>query len=222
MDFVELRVGPERRALLLVEDDFSRFCVAHALLEHPTGEDVVAVLSAAIRLHGKPEAVYTDRGGPFLDFDRETSFGSFLERELIDHHVSAAYRPEGRGKVESLAGTVRRELWDICHFGSVEEAVKALREFFHRYNHRRAHMGIGGLTPADRFFGRQQEVLERMEAVSRRRQALALSSGSSGDPFVTEEVLSDGPCEVLRLVLHDGRLFLTFLGHRTDLGEMKS
>jgi transposase InsO family protein len=222
LDFVELRVGPERRALLLVEDDFSRFCVAHALFEHPTGEDVVSVLTAAIRLHGKPESVYTDRGGPFLDFDRETSFGAFLERELIDHHLSASYRPQGRGKVESLAGTVRRELWDVCHFGSVDEAQRALDDFLRGYNHARAHMGIDGLTPADRFFGRQAEVLANMEAVSRRRQGLALFSRSPGDPFVTEELLPGGPCEILRLALHGGHLFLSFLGHRVDLGKVES
>jgi len=101
MDFAELRVGPERRALLLVQDDFSRYCVAHALLENPTSEDVVSVLREAVRRHGKPEAVYTDRGGPFLAWSKPSSLGVFLEDELIDHHVSPSYRPQGRGKIES-------------------------------------------------------------------------------------------------------------------------
>jgi hypothetical protein len=84
-------------------------------------------------------------------------------------------------------------------------------------------MGIGGLTPADRFFGRQAEVLAKVEALSRRRQsAAALCGGPSDDPFVTEEILPDGPCEVFRLSLHAGRMFLTLLGHRVDLGEVKS
>jgi transposase InsO family protein len=108
LDFVELRVGPERRALLLVEDDFSRFCIAHSLFEHPTSEDVVAVLRDAIRRHGKPEAIYTDRGSPFLAWNKPSSLGRFLETELIDHHVSPSYRPQGRGKIESLAATVQR------------------------------------------------------------------------------------------------------------------
>ena len=221
MDFAELRVGPERRALLLVQDDFSRYCVAHALLENPTSEDVVLVLREAVRRHGKPEAVYTDRGGPFLAWNKPSSLGRFLEDELIDHHVSPSYRPQGRGKVESLVGTVRRELWDLVHFESAGMAVEALRTFFHHYNHRRAHMGIDGLTPADRFQGRWEEVRERVEAASRRRQGAAALRGGSSDPFVTEESLPVGPAEMLRLTVFQGRMTLNFLGHRVDLGEVE-
>ncbi len=221
MDFAELRVGPERWALLLVLDDFSRYCVAHALRQHPTSEDVVSVLKEAIRRDGKPEAVYTDRGGPFLAWSKPSSLGVFLEDELIDHHVSPSYRPQGRGKVESLVGTVRRELWDLVHFESADQAREALQTFFTHYNHRRAHMGIDGLTPADRFQGRWEEVRDRVEAASRRRQgAVALRDGS-GDPFITEESLPGGPAEVLRLTVFQGRMTLNFLGHRVELGEVK-
>jgi transposase InsO family protein len=221
---LDLRVGAERVALLLVLDDFSRFGVAHALLEQPTSEDVVAVLREAIHRHGKPEAIYTDRGGPFLAWNKPSSLGRFLETELIDHHVSPSYRPAGRGKVESLAATVRREFWDLAHFDSLKEIRAALVTFFHTYNHRRAHMGLDGLTPADRFHGRWEEVAGRVQAASRRRQgALVVSHGRGGDPFVTEEGLPDGPVEVLRLVVVDGRrMELRFLGHRVDLGEVKS
>lgn len=220
MDFVELRIGAARRALLIVEDDFSRFCVGHGLFENPTSEDVVAVLKAAIRRHGKPEAIYTDRGGPFLAWNKSSSLGRFLESELIDHHVSPSYRPRGRGKIESLADTVQRELWHVRQFGSPEEAEEALREFFRRYNFGRAHMGIDGLTPADRFFGRWEEVMERVQAASRGRQGAP--SGNGHDPFVTEEVLPGGPFEVLRLLVANGRMILSFLGHRVDLGEVTS
>jgi transposase InsO family protein len=222
LDFAELRIGPERRACLLLEDDYSRFCPGHALLENPTSEDVVSVLDQAIRLHGKPEAIYTDRGSPFLAWGKPSSLGHYLEENLIDHHVSPAYRPRGRGKIESLVGTLKRELWEVCQFGSVKEAEAALRGFFHHYNHRRAHMGIDGLTPADRYFGRSGDVLERVQAASRRRQGALALSGDGDDPFVTEEILPDGPFEMLRLLVEEKRLILTFLGHRVDLGEIES
>jgi transposase InsO family protein len=222
MDFVELRVGETRVAALLMLDDFSRFCVAHALLEEVTSEKVVEVLRDAIRRHGKPEAVYTDRGSPFLAWKSPEAFEGFLEAELIEHHVSAAYRPQGRGKIESLAGTVRRELWDVVHFASVEEARAALRDFLHTYNFRRAHLGLDGLVPADRFLGRFEEVRARVEAASRRRPAAAGGFGPGrADPFVTEEDLPDGVVEVLRLLVLDGRMQLRFLGHAVDLGPVK-
>lgn len=42
LDFMELRVGAERRWLLVIEDDFSRFVVGHVLADGPSSEVVVA------------------------------------------------------------------------------------------------------------------------------------------------------------------------------------
>ncbi len=232
MDFAEVRVGPERVALLVVLDDFSRFVVAHDLIQSDevSSERVVLVLKEAIRRHGKPEAIYTDRGGPFLAWNKPSSLGAFLESELIDHAVTPAYRPMGRGKVEALIGTIRRELWDVVHFESVERANEEVALFFRRYNHERAHIGIDGLTPADRFFGRWEQIRERVDAATRKRQGSLLSAsplpsgnghGRPDDPFSAEESLPAAPLELLRLVVVGGRLELRFLGHRVDLGEVK-
>lgn len=220
MDFVVLRVGPEQVSVLLVIDDFSRYCVAHELMTDPTSEAVVDVLRRAIRQHGKCEAVYTDRGGPFLAWRNPSSLEQFLEDELIEHHVGPSYRPQGRGKVEALAGTIQRELWNLVHFESVEAARERLAAFMSWYNAGRAHMGIDGLTPADRYFGRWDEVKARVDALSRGRQ---LALAGTGSDRTTEEVpVAGGPVEVLRLVAIDGRLELRFLGHRVILGPMQA
>jgi hypothetical protein len=116
---------------------------------------------------------------------------------------------------------VRRELWDIEHFESLDAAREALARFFHHFNHRRAHMGLDGLVPADRFFGRAEQVLARVQAASRRRQD-ALVHGQGADPFVSEDTGPESPCEVLRLVLVHGRMELRLLGHRVDLGPLQS
>jgi hypothetical protein len=71
---------------------------------------------------------------------------------------------------------VQRELWEVIQFDSVDQAERELATFFADYNHSRAHLGIGSLVPADRFYGRWPEVIAEMDAVSRRRQgALALA-----------------------------------------------
>ncbi|MBV8302464.1 MAG: transposase family protein [Candidatus Dormibacteraeota bacterium] len=219
LDFVELRVGPVHVSLLLVLDDFSRYCVAFELMTEPTSEAVVAVLERAIRQHGKPEAIYTDRGGAFLAWRNASSLECFLERELIDHHVGPSYRPQGRGKVESLAGTIQRELWNVVHFESVDVARDKVAEFFRFYNEARAHMGIDGLTPADRYFGRWEQVKARVDAATRGRLQ-ALSAFTEGR--LTEEIAASGPAEVLRLAAVDGHLELRFLGHRVDLGPIQA
>lgn len=218
LDFTELRIGAERRSLLLIEDDFSRFIVAHRLLEHPTSESVVELMREAMDLHGKPEAVYTDRGGQFLAWLESSSFQRFLEIELIDHHLSAAYNPRGRGKIEAAIRTVQRELWEVVHFGSVEEAERALFSFIPDYNHRRAHLGLDGLVPADRYFGRAREVREAIEAQSRRREGVLVLEDHLR---LTEEMPSDERVEVLRLMVVEGQVELRFLGHRLKLGRLE-
>jgi hypothetical protein len=145
-----------------------------------------------------------------------------LEAEEIDHIIGRSYSPKGGGKVESLIGTVRRELWEVEHFADVEEAKRRVTEFFEEYNHSRAHMGIDGLTPADRFFGRADYVLAAVDGLSRRRQGASAMELCPKASF--EEVLgirTGSPLEVLRLVLVDGQMELRFCGARVCLGEVK-
>ena len=180
-----------------------------------------ATLRQAIARHGKPEAVRTDRGGAFVAFNKETDFGRFLDAELIDHSVGRPYHPQGGGKVESAIGTLRRELWDVFEFASRAEAERKLSEFFHAYNESRAHMGIDGLTPADRYFGRADRVLATVNAISRKRHAAYALHPESGAPL--EELTgadSGAPLEVLRLVLQDGVMELRFCGARVPLGAI--
>ena len=222
-DFTEVRVGDERLHVLIILDDFSRFVVGFALADAPDSDVAVRTLRAAIARHGKPEAMRTDRGGAFVAFSKETHFGRFLEAELIDHIVGRSYRPRGGGKVESAVGTLKRELWEVFHFEDRAEAEDRLADFFEEYNERRAHMGIDGLTPADRFFGRADRVLAAIDAVSRKRQG-ALALGEKRGAAI-EEVTSirDGaPLEVLRLVLVDGAMELRFCGARVRLGHVES
>lgn len=215
LDATDLRVGPDKRVLVVGIDDFSRFVVGWTVLESPTGEKVVEMLREAFRKHGKAEAVYTDRAGMFLDWGKETSFQRFLAHELIDHIVSRPYHPQGRGKIEALFKTIRRELWDVRHFESWDEAVAALAEWLQAYNARRAHMGIDGLTPADRFFGRWDEVRGRIEAAARGR----LATGAPSPNLFEDEAAGCG-VEVLRLMAIDGSLELRFLGRRIRLGTL--
>jgi transposase InsO family protein len=219
LDFTELRVGAERRWLLVIEDDFSRFVVGHRLAEGPSTEVAVEVMREAIRLHGKPERVYTDRGSAFTAWRDVAGFEVFCDEQLIDHSLRRAHRPQGGGKVEAVIATVQRELWQVVHFESVADADRALAGFFADYNHRRAHLGIGGLVPADRFFGRWPEVCAEMDALSRGRQgAQALAAGrrlSVEPPAPGERVVC------LQLVIVGDEAELHFLGRRIRLGRVE-
>jgi len=215
MDALALRVHSERCYLHLVLDDFSRFIPGHRLSEQVTSEEAVAVLSEAIALHGKPERVLTDRGGQFRAIREETSFRQFLERELIDHSLSRPYHPQTLGKIESVNRAIQKELIYVREFGSVTEAREAIGGWIEYYNFQRAHMGIDGLVPADRYFGRQHRVLEAIQARSRQRAVTTpLDSPVAGPVEEVGEAL-----EVLRLMLVDGQIQLRFCGLQAVLGK---
>lgn len=217
MDFTALRVGMDKMHLLVILDDFSRFAVGHGLFDAPEGDAASELLRLAIARHGVPEAVRTDRGGAF----QSAEFARMLEAELIDHIVGRSYHPQGGGKVESLIGTVRRELWDVEQFVDRDEARRRLEQFIEHYNEHRAHMGIDGLTPADRFFGRADRVLATVNALSRRRQGVAPlpPAGTTVEELTGLE--ERAPTEVLRLVLLDGQMQLRFCGAQVDLGRVE-
>jgi hypothetical protein len=164
--------------------------------------------------------VYTDRGGAFLAWRDESGFQRFCEQELIDHHVGRSYHPQGRGKVEALIRTMQQELFEVEHFPDAHAFEQALVRFTSRYNFQRAHMGIDGLTPADRYFGRWPAVLEQINAVSRRRNGAPVHAG--GGPLPIEEAGVDGgPVEALRIVMHAGNLEVRLFGHRVVVGAVQ-
>jgi transposase InsO family protein len=218
-DFCEVRVGDERLHVVLILDDFSRFIVGYAVLDSPSSAGATAAFRVAIGRHGKPEAVRTDRGGAFVAHTKDGDFARMLETELIDHIVGRSYSPRGGGKVESAVGTLKRELWECFHFEDRDIAERRLGAFIEEYNHRRAHMGIDGLTPADRFFGRADQVLARVDAVSRGRNGtLAKAGGPVEEPLSAS---TGAPLEVLRLVIEDGVMEMRFCGARVQLGPLK-
>lgn len=219
MDFAEMRIVGQKLHLLVVLDDFSRYCVGYVLADEPSAAVTIEVLSRAFARHGKPEAIRSDRGGAFTSGEVER----MLEAQLIDHIVGRSYHPQGGGKVESLIGTVRRELWDVVELGDRADAEQKLAAFIDGYNERRAHMGIDGLTPADRYHGRADRVLAAVDAISRRR-AGALAHGAPAGSAVEEALGTErgAPLEVLRLVVTDGVLELRFCGARCVLGPLET
>jgi len=220
-DFCEIRLTVQKMYLLVIIDDFSRYVVGHSLCDSPTSEVATTLLYKAIARHGKPESIRSDRGGAFVAFSKESDFGKVLEAELIDHIVGKPYKPQGGGKVEAVFKTLRRELLDVEHLNSRAEAERRIADFFDGYNNKRAHMGIDGLTPADRFHGKAEEVLEAVNALSRRRQSVLDQLAGSGGPI--EEVslgAKQAPTEILRIVLVEGKMELRFCGARVCLGPV--
>ena len=165
MDVLHFHVHAQRVYLILALDDHSRFVVGWGLLQRETMEDAIAVLEEAIRRYGKPEAILTDRGAAFHSWSGVSRFDRMLESYGIDHRLAAAHHPQTCGKVEALNKAIQKELIRRVEFRNFLDAKEKIGAWIDAFNHERTHQGLGGvLVPADRFYGRADRVLERIQA----------------------------------------------------------
>jgi len=199
LDFVQFYVHKAKVYLLLIEDDYSRFIVEFALCEGERAQLVIDAVEAAIARHGKPESVVVDGGSGFFSWRGQSQ----LERMCEDYGIDfiKAGKAGGNSKLEALNGSVRRELLDRVEFADLDDARRKVAEWVRFYNLERPHEGLGGLlVPADRFFGRVDEVMAQLER---------------GDPVVVAGLgLETRPLELFRVVSRGGHPELWLLGQK--------
>src|SRR3954470_126020 len=113
--------------------------------------------------HGRPERVMHDKGSAFWSWRGIARFTELLTEMGID--MIPAEHKEWNGKVEVFNANLHKELFDVQRFYDVAEMKRRLAAHLHWYNHARTHHALGGLlVPADRYYGRVDEVLARIEA----------------------------------------------------------
>ena len=64
------------------------------------------------------------------------------------------------GKLQRFHETLKSRL-NLLAFTSPEAMRAAMAEFIEQYNHRRYHEEIENVTPADVYYGRREEILQR-------------------------------------------------------------
>lgn len=201
LDFLHRHINKQKVYILVVLDDFSRFIVGGALWD---GERVAAVqetFSAAVARHGKPEKVLSDGGSAFHSWRGVGAFTSLLTELEVDQIV--ARNPQTNGKLEVLNANIQKELLSQEKFFDLGETQRRFLAWVDFYNFRRTHHALGGLlVPADRYFGRAEEVLARIEAGE--------SPNGVGEPVPVGERQLD----LFRISSCRGRVELHLLGHR--------
>jgi putative transposase len=213
MDVLQFHVHAQRLYLLLALDDHSRFIVGWALLQRETMDDAIACLEDAIRRYGKPEAVLTDRGAVFHTWSGIGQFDRVLEAYGIDHLLSAPNHPKTLGKVEAVNKAIQKELIDRIEFRNYLDAKDHIGRWVDEFNHRRTHQGLGGvLVPADRFYGRADRVLARIEGARSR-------NGSDPVPPELETKEDDREVTLFQLRLRAGIIEVWLFGRRIAVLE---
>ena len=204
LDFLHRHVHLQKVYVLLLIDDYSRFIVGAALWE---GERVAAVIETfeeSITRHGRPEKAMSDGGSAFYAWKGIGQFTRLLEELEIDQLI--AQRPQSNGKLEVLNGNIQKELFNVERFFDLGEAQRRLRVWVSFYNFRRTHHALGGLlVPADRYFGRADEVLAQIEAGHG-----IDATNLTGEPVPVGERLLD----LFRVTSRAGQLEIWLMGQR--------
>ena len=163
LDFVHRNINRASTFTLILIDDFSRFVVGHGVDDAERADMVLDTFEAAVARHGRPEMVLSDKGSAFWSWKGISRFTALLTEMGIEQIV--AENKETNGKVEVFNGNLHKELFDAHRFYDVAEMKRRLSAHLHWYNHDRTSHALGGLlVPADRFHGRADEVLARIEA----------------------------------------------------------
>jgi len=208
IDTKEFYVHDLKLRLIDIIDDFSRFIIAHGVFrEAVSSEHAISVLREGIAHHGKPDRVLTDRGPEFHSWNGTSAFTKELEAENIEHSLARPHHPQTCGKIEAVHATLEKELLGVVRFDSFAHAKREMARYFETYNFERTHMGIGGATPADRYFGRVEKGVASLE-----NRAVSLDRGGAAARLPGERAV------VLQLALVEGHLELWFAGKKIELG----
>ena len=171
----------QNRRLYLVGflDDHSRFVVGYGLHASASSALVLEVVRAAIANYGPPQEILTDNGPQYVTWRGKSQFSKELEQQGIRQIVSRPRHPQTLGKIERFWGTLWRECLERAVFLDLEDARRRIGLFIDHYNFQRAHQGLDGLTPADRFFSAAPTVLNTLRE---RVAANALELARQGTP----------------------------------------
>ncbi|MBI5183067.1 MAG: IS481 family transposase [Nitrospinae bacterium] len=157
--------GVNRLYLITSMDDHSRFIIGWGLFRDQEAENVLEVLKSALLKYGAPKEILTDRGMQFTAWKGVTKFQKMLEKIGAKHIKASPGHPQTLGKLERYHQSLRRELIDVEVFRSQEEASSRISSYVEHYNFSRAHQGLGGFTPSDRYFGVVEGVKRYMDMI---------------------------------------------------------
>jgi transposase InsO family protein len=144
-------------------DDHSRFLVSYGLHASQSTALVLEALRAGLTNYGAPEEILTDNGSQYVTWRGKSACARELEKRGIRQVVAAPRRPQTLGKIERFWGTLWRECVEAAIFLDLADAQRRIGLFIDHDNFQRPQQGIGGLVPADRFFGAAPEVLRTLQ-----------------------------------------------------------
>jgi len=208
LDFLHRYVHKQLVYVLLLVDDYSRFITGAALWDGERSAAVIETFEAAITRHGRPEKAMSDGGSAFYAWRGVSQFTRLLEELEVDQLI--AKKPQSNGKLENLNANIQKELFNVEKFFDLGEAQRRLHAWVAFYNFRRTHHALGGLlVPADRFFGRSDDVLAQLEA------------GQGVDGNVEPVPVGERLLDLFRVTSRAGQLEIWLMGQKLLVAPSK-
>ena len=153
--------------LSTILDDYSRYILAWRLCTTMAASDVSDTLDDALSFTGldqvtvkhKPRLL-SDNGPSYIASD----LADYLDDKGMDHTRGRPYHPQTQGKIERWHRSLKNQIL-LENYYLPGDLQQRIGEFVDYYNHERYHESLNNLTPADVYYGRGQQVLDRREQI---------------------------------------------------------
>jgi putative transposase len=129
--------------LTAIIDVYSRFVVGWDVFNNLEAENSLEVLKRAIAVYGSPEIINSDQGSQFTC----ALWTEYVENAGIQISMDGKGRVIDNIFIERLWRTVKQDYVYLHPAENGSELYSGLRSFFIYYNTKKAHQGIGRITP---------------------------------------------------------------------------
>jgi len=150
--------------LSTVLDDYSRYIIHWELCKKMKAEDVQrtverAETKAKLAREQRPRLL-SDNGACYI----ASELKEYLKEKGIRQVHGKINHPQTLGKIERYHRSMKNVV-KLAHYYCPEELEEALERFVQHYNHQHYHESLCNDTPADMYWGRQEQILQRRKKV---------------------------------------------------------
>jgi len=130
-------------------------------------DDVTRTLDRALEKAGiekdNSPRLLSDNGSCYIS----SELAEYIEDKGMSHVRGRPNHPQTQGKIERYHRPMKNVV-KLENYYLPGDLINRLEEFVDHYNNHRYHESLQNLTPADVYFGRDQEILKQRELIKKK------------------------------------------------------
>lgn len=130
-------------------------------------DDVTRTLDRALEKTGiekdRSPRLLSDNGSCYIS----SELAEYIKDKGMSHGRGRPNHPQTQGKIERYHRSMKNVV-KLENYYLPGDLIKRLEEFVEYYNNHRYHESLQNLTPADVYFGRDQEILKQREIIKKK------------------------------------------------------